>query len=63
MRRLPPSPFGTTMIGANQLEWLFLITPASKNLSISLPTGSVSLHWGRVSVKLDPNLLCQLTSV
>ena len=27
--------FGTTMMGADQLEWLFLITPASKSLLIS----------------------------
>ena len=32
---LPPSPLGTTTIGADQLVWLSLITPASRNLSIS----------------------------
>ena len=36
----PPSPFGTTTIGADQLESLSLITPASSNLSISALTQS-----------------------
>ena len=37
---LPPSPLGTTTIGADQLEWLSLMTAPSSNLSISSLTQS-----------------------
>ena len=52
------------MIGADQLEWLFLITPASRVYqSLPLPNCSISWQRGRVFVKLDLSLLCRLTSV
>ena len=47
-----PSPFGTTTIGADQLESLSLITPASSNLSISALTQSWCFK-ARVMVSLQ----------
>ena len=39
-KHFPPSPLGTTMMGAHQLEWLVQITFAASNFSISSFT-----HW------------------
>ena len=58
----PPSPFGTTIIGADQLDLLLHMTLAVSNFSICLlPIGNSSWQLGMVFEIQVQRCLCQLS--